>query len=281
MKIGLIGCGRVGISIFYSLRRYNKIVGIYDIDKRNLALGKRLLRLKGDLTPEEVCQRSEAIFIATPDDKIKVVYQEIKKYIKTKKFIFHFSGCLSSRVIPKSKNVCRGSIHPFATFPGVELSLKKIFLYVEGDRPAISAIKKIFPKDRFLIRMIKPEFKGKYHLIGVFASNLLIGYLNLIRELSREIGWKGQEFYEVVIPIIEDTLENIKRDGLKNALSGPLKRGDVETVRRHLQILKKKKSLDDIYRLLSGSILKGRITELDNSVISEIRRCLDKKGEWF
>ncbi|OPX17592.1 hypothetical protein BXT86_05710 [candidate division WOR-3 bacterium 4484_100] len=259
MKLGLIGCGRVGISIFYLLKKRNKIVGLYDINKKNLARAKKLLKYKKNLKIDEICKQSDALFIATPDDKIVKTYKNIRKYITAPKFIFHFSGSLSSKIIPKSKNIYRASIHPFATFPEVVLTPRRYFLFFEGDPPALRAVRKIFPKENFLIKRVNPRLKNRYHLIGVFSSNLLIGYLTLIRDLAKEIGWKDREFYEIVIPIIESTIKNVKKYGLKDGLSGPLKRGDKGVIKKHLETLRAKKGLNRLYKFLSSAILNDLV----------------------
>lgn len=259
MNIGLIGCGKVGTTIFYLLKNNNKIIGVYDINKKNEKQALKSLHIKKNLSLKELCVKSQALFFATPDDQILIAYMKAKPFIKNKKYIFHFSGLLSSAIFPKSKNLYRGSIHPFATFPDIVLppARNKYYLFVEGNEHALRAIKRIFAKRYFSIKRLKSFQKTKYHLLGVFSSNLLIGLVWAIYRLTKDIGWTKKEINEVIIPIIEETLHNIRGKGLNNALSGPLERGDIEVIKKHLSTLKKNKDLMNIYKTLSLTVLKN------------------------
>ncbi len=272
MNIGLIGCGKVGTTIFYLLKNNNKIIGVYDINKKNEKQALKLLHIKKNLSLKELCAKSQALFFATPDDRILIAYMKAKPFIKGKKYIFHFSGLLSSAIFPKSRNIYRGSIHPFATFPDIVLppARNKYYLFVEGNEPALRAIKCIFAKRYFSIKRLKGFQKTKYHLLGVFSSNLLIGLVWAICELTKDIGWTKKEINEVIIPIIEETLHNISGKGLNNALSGPLERGDIEVIKKHLSTLKKNKDLSNIYKTLSLAVLKNVVKGEKRKKIEEL-----------
>ncbi len=192
--------------------------------------------------------------------------------MKGKKYIFHFSGLLSSTVFPKSKNIYRGSIHPFATFPDIVLppTRNKYYLFVEGNEHALRAIKRIFAERYFSIRKLKGCQKTKYHLLGVFSSNLLVGLVWAICGLAKDIGWTKKEINEVIMPIIEETLHNIRGKGLNNALSGPLERGDIEVIKKHLSTLKKNKDLSNIYKTLSLTVLKNVVKNSNKKKIEEL-----------
>ncbi|MCK4672404.1 DUF2520 domain-containing protein [candidate division WOR-3 bacterium] len=259
MNIGLVGCGKVGTTIFYLLKNNNKIIGVYDINKKNEKQALKLLHIKKNLSLKELCAKSQALFFATPDDQILVAYMKAKPFIEDKKYIFHFSGLLSSAIFPKSRNIYRGSIHPFATFPDIVLppARNKYYLFVEGNEHALRAIKRIFAKRYFNIKKLKSCQKTKHHLLGVFSSNLLVGLVSAIYGLAKDIGWTKKEINDVIMPIIEETLHNIRGKGLNNALSGPLERGDIEVIKKHLSTLKKNKDLSNIYRTLSLVVLKN------------------------
>lgn len=258
MRIGLIGCGRVGVTLFSLLRKNNHIVGVYDINKRNEKRALQLLHLRKNQKLSELCRNSEALFFATPDDQVLKAFMRAKPYVKGRKYLFHFSGLLPASIFPRGKNVYRGSIHPFATFPTIMIApQKKYFLFTEGDREAKRAARGIFGTKYFTIRNIATKRKALYHLIGVFASNLLIGLLFAVHTLTKRIGWKERDFYKVVFSIIEETLGNAKKNQLKNTLSGPLKRGDIEVIKKHVSTLSKEKDLLNIYKVVSLYVLKN------------------------
>jgi predicted short-subunit dehydrogenase-like oxidoreductase (DUF2520 family) len=258
MKIGLIGCGKVGTTLCYLLKKCNHLVGVYDINKQHEKRACRLLYIKKNVSLKKMCQMSDILLFATPDDKIVHAYRKARPFIRGKKYVVHFSGLLPADIFPKSPHIYRCAVHPFATFPRILIppTRKKYPLCIEGDVKARRIVRKIFPRTYFSFRTITKKNKDIYHLIGVFSSNLVVGLLSAIYELTKTLHWTEKDFYEFVLPLVEETLNNVKKLTLKNALSGPLERGDIEVVERHLKTLKRKKQLLKIYKLLSRSSLK-------------------------
>jgi predicted short-subunit dehydrogenase-like oxidoreductase (DUF2520 family) len=259
VKIGLIGCGKVGTTLFYLLKKNNQITGVYDINKKNQRRTAKLLHIKKNPSLEELCIRSEALFFATPDDQIIKVYKKAKSFIKKNTYIYHLSGLLSSKIFPKSRYVYRASVHPFATFSKIKIppTRNKYFIFVEGDRAALMVARKIFRKKYFMLKNISRQNKTFYHLLGVFSSNFLVGLMAANKELAKKIGWQEKDLLNITSPIILETLINIVNNGIVRALSGPLERGDIETIKKHLNILKKDKNLLNIYKSMSSYILKN------------------------
>lgn len=259
MRIGLIGCGRVGVTIFYLLRRHNTIVGVYDTDRQKERKAVKMLGIRNNPDYREMISQCDALFIATPDDSILKAYKSMSGYLKETKLVFHFSGILSAKILPKKRNVFRASIHPFATFPKIVIppTRKHLFISVEGDRQAVKGAHDIFHPKYFTLKRLKKEDKVLYHLIGVFSSNLLLGLIASIHDIAERIDWKEKDIHQLVYPIIEETLHNIKKHGLDESLSGPLQRCDVETVKKHLKTLKQHKQLLRIYKELSLYIVQS------------------------
>ena len=83
------------------------------------------------------------------------------------------------------------------------------------------------------------DAKAFYHLAGVFASNFLAGNLFAAETAFNKTGNNNIDFIEMISPILSSTLLNIKKAGAINALSGPVERGDIQTIRKHLSALKK------------------------------------------
>lgn len=272
MNIGLIGCGKVGTTLFYMLKNNNKIIGAYDIKKSNQHRAAKHLGIRKNPSLAELCAKSQALFFATPDDQILRAYKIAKPFIKGKKYIFHFSGLLPAAIFPRARNMYCASVHPFATFPIISVPPKqtKYFMFIEGNHQAINAARKIFSRKHFVIRKIDRRYKVKHHLLGVFSSNLLVGLVSAICGLAQDIGWTKKDVNDVIIPIIQETISNIREKGLNKALSGPLERGDIEVIKKHLDTLKKNKNLLDIYKTLSRAILKNVVKNRKKKEIAEL-----------
>lgn len=260
MRIALIGCGRVGVTIFYLLskNKNNTIIGVYDIDKKQEKSAIRMLRMERNPRYREMIEKSEALFIATPDDAILKAYRKMRKHLQGNKSIFHFSGILPAHILPAAKGIYRASVHPFAAFPRIIIppKRKRFYMSLEGDPIAMTNARAIFHSKYFVIRKIKKETKILYHLIGVFSSNLLVGLIASINDMSTKLGWKSKEIRQLIYPILEETLHNIKEYGVRESLSGPIQRGDAEVIKQHIKALKNHKRLMSIYNALSLYILQ-------------------------
>jgi len=260
MRIGLIGCGRVGVTLFCLLKKNNTIVGVHDRNRQRERSAARLLKIESNPPYHGLIDRCEAIFLATPDDEILKAYARMRKYTKGTKYVFHFSGILAADIIPRTHNAYRASVHPFATFPRIAVPAGNAHyhLSIEGDAQALRACRKIFSKKNFTLKRIRKKDKTLYHLVGVFSSNLLVALVSSAGRIAGRIGWKREEIRQMMIPIIEQTIRNIERYGIEGALSGPLQRGDTGVVKKHLAALRYDKDLIDVYRSLSRAMLDRR-----------------------
>lgn len=258
MKIGLIGCGRLGLTIGYFLKKYNRLYGVYDTDKKKLKHAIKILKIKNNPDYKKLIKNCQVLLFTTPDDKIVDAYNRAKKYITDKKFLFHFSGLLPAEIFADNKNVSRASLHPLATFPYTRIPplRKKYELFFQGDKKNYRITLKIFPRKQFRIHILNKKDKPIYHLLGVFSSNMVVALVEAILVLSRKLAWRQKEFNDFIFPMMIETIMNVKEYGVKKGLSGPLVRGDVESIKKHLKILRKTPSLHKIYRDLSQIILK-------------------------
>lgn len=258
MRIGLIGCGRVGVTLCDILRQNNTLVGVHDKSQERERAAARRLKIRHNPSYPELIRQSEALFIATPDDEIVRAYGKMRRFICGPKYVFHFSALLPADTIPGTPDVHRASVHPFATFSGFAAPSRteRYHLSLEGDAPALKAARAIFGGRHFTLKRIRREDKALYHLVGVFASNLLVGLVAAAGRLAARIGWQDRDLRQLLYPIVEQTIRNIREHGPEEALTGPLRRGDVKTVEKHLRALRRDKDLLNVYKTLSRSLIE-------------------------
>ena len=260
MRIGLIGCGRVGVTLFSLLKKNNTIVGVHDKSRRRERAAARRLALRHNPAYRELIRRSEALFIATPDDEIARAYGRMRGYLEGPKYVFHFSALLPADTIPGAPGIHRASVHPFATFSTIAAPTGsrpgRYHLSIEGDASALKAARAIFRGRGFTMKRIRREDKALYHLVGVFASNLLVGLVAEAGRLAGRIGWQNHDVRQRLYPIVEETVRNIRAHGLAGALTGPLQRGDTRTIEAHTRALRRDKTLLGIYKALSAALIK-------------------------
>jgi predicted short-subunit dehydrogenase-like oxidoreductase (DUF2520 family) len=238
-KIGIIGLGRLGSSIYNALLENDfDFIGAYTRnDKREI---------------EAFVNDYDFIFLCTGDDDIEKAADMICKStesLENKTFV-HFSGSKPSSILSglKKKGAATASFHPLQTFPDKrsQKNLYHISFALEGDdlEEEMSRIFKAFDPRIFRIEAFQ---KALYHAAAVFSSNLLCSLLNISDRLLKELNIKeGISAHE---QLIETTVKNILSRGTMMSLTGPAIRGDIDSIEAHLETLTGRDK--EIYKLLT------------------------------
>lgn len=174
------------------------------------------------------------------------------------KIVFHSSGALTSQVLSPLRRAGAhvASLHPMMTFvPGAIPSMDQVPFAVEGDRQAVAAARKIVKALGAEIFSIGRNSKTLYHALGSFSSPLLVATLATAERVGRASGLTAGQARKLIRPILRQTLRNYEERGAAAAFSGPIRRGDLNTVRRHLRELKRVPGAADVYRALVKSAL--------------------------
>ena len=258
MKIGFIGAGKVGIAIAHVLQQkgfevsiVTDVLGKEAIDKARQYLGDSVRY--GD-TNAEVIESSDIIAITTQDGAIRDVAKEIHE--KTErlddKLFFHTSGAHPSSILKPldEKGAILGSLHPLQTFPDIDSAIRVLpntYIFIEGDERALRILEALGKGIGHAVIPIDGKNKVYYHLSAVFICNLLCALLYSGEDIMKKIDITLEPFF----PIIIATLHNIELKGPLMSLSGPIVRGDSETVEGHIDALKNMKLHKQIYKALS------------------------------
>ena len=158
------------------------------------------------------------------------------------KIICHTSGALSSEVFSDiSKRGGFGfSIHPLFAVSDKYHSYKELsgsYFTIEGSKEKIEDMKTLFESFGNTVCIISKEDKVKYHGAAAISSNLVIGLIGLSEQLLVECGFDKESAHNALVPIIKGNVEHIINDGYEKALTGPIERNDIETVKKHLAVL--------------------------------------------
>lgn len=246
--------------------------------RQTLALGAKQLAEIPD---------ADLVLITTPDDAIAETAQDLSGLWTGQEqgTAFHTSGALSSKALsPLAKQGWQtGSIHPLVSISepvsGAK-ALRGAFFCIEGTRKAkllAEAIVRDLDGQSF---SIKPESKALYHAAAVMAAPHLTALVDLAVEMLSACGLSKSKAQEVFMPLLESTINNLKTSNPQRALTGTFARGDVATVRRHLEALSGKELAEarEVYKLLGlHSLQLAEKNGLDPKIVTIIRRLLDKK----
>ena len=289
MNISVIGAGRVGTTIAYILAKKN----IKDLQIKSIAskTGKSLNRAKkilGELGREifyttdniEASLVCDCIFICTPDDLIGEACNQIFKALKRRGInartltVIHFSGAKSLKVLESAREsgAAVASIHPLKSFASIEDSIKTIGgtifgITYESRKAKLAAIKIVKSLGGKIIE-IEDDKKPLYHAAACVASNYLVSLINYAVEIHKSIGIKPEDSLEGLMNLIEGTVSNIGKLGTKKSLTGPVARGDVQTLKEHLENFKRYLAKDKVflYKVLGSETSK---IAYDNGWISK------------
>jgi predicted short-subunit dehydrogenase-like oxidoreductase (DUF2520 family) len=241
-KLGFIGAGKVATSLACAL--HGKGYPVVAIASRSLSSAQKLAACIPCCQPyadkQEVVEHSDIVFITTPDDVISQVTGELSW--RQGKSVVHCSGADST--VPLKKAVAEGAaagvLHPLQTFAGIEQaknSLAGITFCIESEDPLLSILKcmAVALGGRWIV--INPEDRTLYHASAVIVSNYLVALVKMAIDLWSSCGLSQEDAVRALTPLIKGTLNNIETLGLPDCLTGPISRGDIGTLKKHLSML--------------------------------------------
>ena len=203
---------------------------------------------------------TEIVWIAVPDDAISRVARALAQSQNWKgKIVFHSSGALTSDelVSLRDKGARVASVHPMMTFVrGAVPEMAGVAFAVEGDAAAVRIARSIVEDLGADAFVIKKQNKVLYHVFGSFASPLVMALLTSLEQVARAAGIRQTDIKPMMVPLLLQTLRNYLKHDAASAFSGPLVRGDVATVRKHLAELKKLPEAKAVYVALASAALK-------------------------
>ncbi len=258
--VAVIGAGSVGTALALALRekKYPLRVVLSKNGKSAKILGQRVCAPHAKLRSTHQHPVEGIIFIAVPDDEIKNVVHILSRWNEdfSRSIIFHTSGALSSKILSplERRGATIGSFHPIQTFPKSDITsglFKDIWIGIEGDKKAVAAARHIIHDFAARSFVLSSQQKVLYHVAAVFSSNYFVALLSVVEELGKRIHVPRRKMISIFEPLIHQSLMNVKKYSAASALTGPIARGDVHTLKRHRAELKKN-GLSDISQLYSA-----------------------------
>jgi predicted short-subunit dehydrogenase-like oxidoreductase (DUF2520 family) len=157
-----------------------------------------------------------------------------------------------------------GTFHPLAPFSDPEVAaemLRKGWIGVDGDNAAKNASRRLAGHVGARVLEIPPGKKPAYHAAAVIASNFPVVLASVAGHLLHDIGIPDASAYQAVESLMSGALANMKQTLPDDALTGPIMRGDAETVGKHLRAVQGHGAASEVYRALSAAaveIARGR-----------------------
>ncbi|WP_196590184.1 Rossmann-like and DUF2520 domain-containing protein [Pectinatus frisingensis] len=291
INIGFIGAGKVGKSLGIYLKKHClTVAGYYSRSFESANNAANLTQSTAYISPDELTAGCDIIFITVNDDALPDVDAQIAALLRRKtwrcKVWLHTSGAHSSECLKNIKIAggAVGSIHPLQSFSDPQISakfLEKTFFTIEGTAQALLVIQEILNAADADYGQITVRQKALYHTGATVISNYLVTLLDFGMQCIETAGIDKKAVFSAVAPLIEGTLDNIKRYGTVKALTGPIVRNDAGTVAAQYDSIKKYlPEKTELYRILTIATIKmaenKRITLSDAQEL----KCLLKKENY-
>lgn len=239
LRVGVIGAGRVGAVLAAALRvrghEITAVAGESDASRRRAAA---LLPGVPILKPTAVARGSDVLLLTVPDDMLSNVVTQLAASgaLREGQYVVHTSGSHGLAVLEPAASVGARvvALHPAMTFTGTSRDLDRLDACVfgvtagPGERDwAASVVAELGGT----VMWVSEELRGLYHAGLAHGANHLVTLVTQAMELLGAAG--APDPAATLRPLLQAALDNALAEG-DSALTGPIVRGDVNTVRAHL-----------------------------------------------
>jgi predicted short-subunit dehydrogenase-like oxidoreductase (DUF2520 family) len=286
--LNIIGSGRVGRACG-RLWAKARVFDIQDVLTRSRASAGQAVKFigAGHAVGHLDEMRPAAVWmIATRDDAIvpSCVTLAASGKIVPGNIVFHVSGATPSSDLKSAseQGALVASVHPIKTFTDARLAAQTFpgtYCGAEGDLKALKVLRPAFTKIGARVLDIDPELKPIYHSGGVFACNYLAALIVAALRAHERAGLPRAASLKALEPLVRETVDAIFAKGPERALTGPIARGDVATVKRQLAMVRDwDAELGGLYRSLGliAVALAESGQRIDVRRAAELRAALTK-----
>lgn len=279
LKIAIVGAGNLGSALAVCLRAAGlRISEVVSREGRASRQRARMLARRVDARATRLGNAefsADVVWLCVPDGEIRSCAESIPGTDWKGKTVLHSSGALTSDELAplRRRGAQVASVHPMMTFVrGVTPSLRGVGFAVEGDRQAVGMARKIIAALGGETILIAKKDKSAYHAWGTFASPLLTALLAISERVAGAAGVRPEVARRWMQPIVRQTVENYANQGAAHGFSGPIVRGDVATVKKHLQVLRRVPAASEVYLALARAALRTLPTRNRKQLEAVLRR---------
>ena len=282
VNIGFIGAGTVGTAL--AVRLTEKGYPVIAVASRTRASAERLASaVRGCQVYQDkqgVAEAAELVFVTTPDDSIAQVVAEVRW--RRGQSVVHCSGADSVDILEPARQAGAqvGAFHPLQTFASVARAIENMpgsTFALEAEGELLATLQELARALEGAPVLLGPGDKVLYHTAAVLACNYLVALMNIATDLWQLFGVPTEQATQALLPLVRGTVNNLANVGLPNCLTGPIARGDLGTIRKHLEALEARAPhLVSVYRELGRHTIpvalgKGKI---DQQRAEELRKLL-------
>ena len=285
----VVGAGAVGTALALRLadRGYPVRAVLCRTPEEARALADRVSAAVGTDAAAALPADVRIVLLCVPDDAIAAVADRLAAvdHPWARTVVGHTSGARTAAVLAPlaGRAAATFSAHPLQTFaPGTgPEAFDDIVVAVEGSEEGVLAGRGLARRLGARPVVLSAAEKARYHCAAALASNGLVALMGVVQEILTSAGVEG-EAAALMAPLVEQTWANLKAGAPESVLTGPVARGDRETVSAHLDALREETPhLVPLYAALSTEMTRlavrsGRLEgEAAEAVLRQFRAALD------
>jgi predicted short-subunit dehydrogenase-like oxidoreductase (DUF2520 family) len=254
----IIGAGALGTHLALALQE--RKFSIVQVVSRSLASAEKLAKILGNVEAtnslHKLSPEAEVVFLCVSDNQLPEVVEDLRNFGVPNACFLHLAGSVSLRELrPLGKKI--GVLYPLYTFsPSRKLLWQNIPLFLEASpaaAPIVAAIANALSPTHYWLT--SPE-RLRLHLAAVFMANFVNHLASCSQTIIEPLKEKGVKL-EVFFPLLEEVVDKLRSMSPDQAQTGPARRGDKNTLRKHRKILAKYwPDLQKIYQVMSDSLLQ-------------------------
>ena len=288
----IVGAGVVGTALAARLVRAG--VPVAGLHARQALLSEEASAIAGVLATSgeipEILSQSDVVIVSVRDERIREVVDRLvrEKRLRKDQILLHTSGAQASGDVlsaAKAHVAAVGTLHPLVSFADPRLAaegLRTVAFGIEGDLLARRVASKLVSLMGARSVVLEAKNLALYHAGAVLVSNYVVALADLGRTLLIEAGVPADQALPALIPLMTSVVQNLAQVGLPGAMTGPVERGDVSSVERHVEILKARApQILELYKLVGREVLRIALTKspLDADAVARFDAIFDGRAE--
>ena len=277
-RVFILGAGKVGTALARALRAAGvEVVGLH---------GRRAQSEPDAITAgpfPDTLRRATTVIVAVRDPQLEDTLEQLALApLAHGTVVLHVSGSAEPAALSALRqqgHPC-GTMHPLLPFADPARAAAAIggaWFGVDGDPKAVAKARAFASALGSRTLEIPAGEKVRYHAAAVFASNFPALLIGSGEQLLAGIGLAPEDARAALMPLFLAAIENVKARPSAQALTGPIARGDVETVRKHLAALEATPELREFYVALSRKAIPlARAAGADGAKLGEIAALVEE-----
>jgi predicted short-subunit dehydrogenase-like oxidoreductase (DUF2520 family) len=281
VRIGFVGAGRLGTALAWSMAQRGLNVAAAASATRSSA-DRLIAPIRGCRVEniQDVVDMCDLVFITTPDRSIGTTTAQARW--RAGKSVVHCSGVTEVAALDAAvrEGALVGGFHPMQTFgepQAAVASLPGCTITIEAEEPLFGVLVALAQHLECRVNRLPPGMRGRYHAAAGYGSQFINALLREASRIWQSWGATEEDSVRALLPMARGTLAAIASAGLADAMPGPVSRGDVSSVEKHLAALAHlDPDVTESYRLLCGRTVALALDRgaIDGTTAGRIRELL-------